>query len=337
MGATKEQSVVAVALCTYNGELHLEEQLRSLASQTWPISVHVFDDCSSDKTTDVLNAFDANFPLHIQTNSKNRGYVLNFEQAIAAVLKEQFNYIALCDQDDIWESTRIADGMHALLKCEENVGAEAYLLVHGDLRLVDSNKHILHDSFLQYRRYGLGENKSLPLILGQNGVMGNTILMNQAMANFSLPFPEALHVHDYWLALLSELYGHRVFIDKPLVNYRIHVGNASNSSDSIALGKSGKRIKRSLRERFLDRDQELPFMEDTRLQTINYIADNTLRFPQLAMNDQKTLSVFRDYLELKSPRIRLFWSMLRHGFFRTGIKHRLKIIYRMLVTNRYKS
>lgn len=336
MHADQEQAIVAVVLCTYNGEKHLEEQLQSLVSQTWPISVHVFDDCSSDSTLALLDAFEADLPLNVHTHTNNLGYVLNFEHAIASVLEERFSYIALCDQDDIWESTRIAEGMNALQKSEKEFGNDAPLLAHTDLRLVDSNKKVLHDSFLQYRRYGLSNAKNVALMLGQNGVMGNTILMNKAMASFALPFPKALHVHDYWLALLSELYGHRIFIDKPLVNYRIHVGNASNSSESIPLGQSDSSKKQSLRERFLHRDQELPFMEDSRLQTINFITDNTSRFPALGSSDQKILSVFRDYLELKKPRTGLLLSMLKHGFFRTGLKHRFKIIYRILVTTRYK-
>ena len=42
---------VSIAIATYNGELFIEEQLKSIASQTrLPDEVIVCDDCSSDCT-----------------------------------------------------------------------------------------------------------------------------------------------------------------------------------------------------------------------------------------------------------------------------------------------
>lgn len=334
MPTSEQQPTVAIVLCTYNGSKHLIDQLESLKIQTWPVAVYAFDDNSADNTLDKLKDYADKLNLSVRTNDTNLGYVANFEAGIAHVLGEGHRYIALCDQDDIWHMDKIAKGMQHLLIAEKKLGDDALILTHSDLNLIDANQQQLHESFFKYRRYGISKEKSLALVLGQNGVMGNTVLMNRALAKFALPFPAKLHVHDYWLALLAELYGHRILVDGALVSYRIHTGNASNSSESIPLGNADKRRKKTKNTLF-KRNHELPFKEDSRLQVVSLICNDTSRFPALENDDQQVMSSFKDYLEFKQSRIKVLFFMLKYGFFRTGIKHRIRVAYRTLITNRY--
>lgn len=334
MGMQETQPEVAIVLCTYNGAEFIEQQLESIVAQDWPVILYVFDDGSQDATLALVNSFSKALKLHIVTNKTNLGYVANFEAGIKHVLDRKHNYLALCDQDDIWESDRISQGMNALLTKEQVVGETSAVLVHCDLRMIDAQNNKLHCSFFNYRRYGLTKRKSLPLILGQNGVMGNTVLMNRSMASMALPFPTNLHVHDYWLALLSELYGYRLLLDKPLVNYRIHNSNASNSSEAIPLGLPSERKSR-IWLNWSDRDLELPFKEDSRLHSILSITENEHQFPAMDKKQQRILRVFQDYLEFKQSRFKILINMFRYGFFRTGIKHRARVIFRTFMTKRY--
>ena len=53
--------MISVALCTYNGERFIEEQLLSLLNQTLPIDeIVVCDDGSTDKTKEILEVFQKN-------------------------------------------------------------------------------------------------------------------------------------------------------------------------------------------------------------------------------------------------------------------------------------
>ncbi len=66
---------VSVALCAYNGERFLEQQLESLAPQTVPLAeLLVCDDCSSDGTPAILRRFSrtAPFPARIFRNELRR-------------------------------------------------------------------------------------------------------------------------------------------------------------------------------------------------------------------------------------------------------------------------
>jgi glycosyltransferase involved in cell wall biosynthesis len=98
---------VSVALCTYNGARFLDEQLASLAAQTWrPLELVVCDDRSTDSTLAILAKFasTASFPVRIVQNGAWLGYKSNFKKAACLC---QGELITFCDQDDIWLPTKL--------------------------------------------------------------------------------------------------------------------------------------------------------------------------------------------------------------------------------------
>ena len=53
---------VSVALCTYNGEKYIEQQLNSILNQNYPVEeIQIGDDGSSDKTIDIIDSFRKKF------------------------------------------------------------------------------------------------------------------------------------------------------------------------------------------------------------------------------------------------------------------------------------
>ena len=93
---------ISVALCTYNGGRYLERQLESIALQSrMPCELIVCDDRSTDDTIAILRQFqsDAPFPVQVIQNQFRLGSTRNFDQAIGLSRGE---FIALCDQDDLW-------------------------------------------------------------------------------------------------------------------------------------------------------------------------------------------------------------------------------------------
>jgi len=334
MSALTSQPMVAIVLCTYNGARHIQEQLDSLMAQTWPIAIRVFDDASSDNTIDLLHNYNNKLDITVTINSANLGYVANFESGIKQVLSEGFDYVALCDQDDIWHVDRIAKGMQAIQAAEKQSNAQTAVLAHSDLRMINADKETVHLSFLEYRRYEISNARSIPTVLGQNGVMGNTVLMNRTLATMAQPFPKDLHVHDYWLAVLAELHGQRILINDTLVDYRIHDTNASNSTGSIKFGAARLFDGKSWKG-FVQRDYRLPFKEDERLNVIDALLNDSSKFPPLDDEKIHLLTLFRKYLVFKSSRINLLYSMLEAGFFRKGFQHRLRLAFSTLLTKRY--
>ena len=100
--------MISVAMATYNGERFLEEQLRSLGEQTTlPDELVVCDDTSTDRTPQILAQFAkrASFPVKLFTNDQRLGWRKNFLKAARLCTSE---YIAFCDQDDVWLKEKLA-------------------------------------------------------------------------------------------------------------------------------------------------------------------------------------------------------------------------------------
>jgi len=337
MTISKVNTEVAVVLCTYNGATHIQAQLNSLARQTTPADIFVFDDQSNDNTRELIEAHVLSHTcLHIHSNKTNLGYVANFAKGIEHVLKLGYRYIALSDQDDLWHPEKIEIALTLLHEQEQISGEDTPLLSHSDLSMIDANGDLVHSSFFKYRQYEIDERKNLAIVLGQNGVMGNTVLMNRALARLALPFPEGIHVHDYWLALIAELFGHRLLLKNPMVQYRIHENNVSNSTTSVRFG-----IEKWLSEKswlgFVRRDYRLPFKEDSRVAGINKLLETDNGLPALTAQQRELIALFKDYLTLAQSRPKLYLTMLKNGFFRKGGAHRLRLLYSILLTKRYST
>lgn len=100
--------IVSVCLCTYNGEKYLSELLDSLLSQTKiPDELIIVDDCSTDCTQKIINAYIKKFnqtKVKFFINDTNLGWKINFHKALSLATGD---YIFTCDQDDIWVDQKI--------------------------------------------------------------------------------------------------------------------------------------------------------------------------------------------------------------------------------------
>ena len=99
---------VSVAMTTFNGGLYLQEQLDSIRRQSLlPEELIVCDDGSSDETLDIVRRFatEAPFKVIVDAHGERLGYNRNFVRAIGHCTGE---IVALCDQDDVWESGKLA-------------------------------------------------------------------------------------------------------------------------------------------------------------------------------------------------------------------------------------
>jgi len=309
---------VAVLLATYNGEQFLKQQLDSIVSQTYQnFRVYISDDCSSDATVSILQEYQAKFPdkIFYGINKKNIGYVKNFEKLLQRVEEK---YIALSDQDDIWQSDKLEIQMSEILDIEDNSQQKA-VLIHSDLSMIDDNGNMLENSYFAYRKYKLKNKKDLGHILGPCGVMGNTILMNEELKSLVLPFPEKLDTHDYWIAINAELFGVRRTLQQKLVKYRIHKSNVSNSSLNLRQNKI-----------LLSRNINLPNMDTNRKYFLPQLLEKIKN-----KNDAKILEAYIKYLNFDGNKIIIDFQLLKYSLIKRDVLFRIKLLFKILFTNKY--
>ena len=228
----------AVLLATYNGSAFLPALLDSLVSQSDPdFMVMMQDDGSADGTPDLLSGiagrdrrffFGAEQGMHL-------GAAGNFLSLIRQV---KADYILLCDQDDIWESEKIAVLKRAMLDLEALYGSETPLLVHSDCSLIGESGENIGNSF--FARQGWDPAAvSLPQLLVQNNVTGCTLIMNESLRKLIAEHAKAgdLFMHDWFIALTAASFGQIAFVKRPLTRYRQHTGNEIGASAHSLLAR----------------------------------------------------------------------------------------------------
>lgn len=229
---------ISVAMCTYNGEKYIKEQIESILNQSCAIDELIIgDDGSSDDTIKIIyqTLKNTNIAYKIIENKKNLGYRKNFENVIA---QTKGDIIFLSDQDDVWEFEKVKILVEDLDKEENN------LLVFSDAYLVDKNLNKLSGSLWQGVYYDevRGANESwLDLFLKGYYVTGAAMAFKRVVYERAYPFSEIWH-HDGWLAICASLYGNVVEEPRKLILYRQHESNqiganTQNDIQSILVNK----------------------------------------------------------------------------------------------------
>lgn len=206
---------VSIAMATYNGEKYLREQLDSILVQTisdWELIIS--DDCSTDSTVEIAQEYAAkDSRICIVKNTSSHGCPENFENALRYC---NGNYIAFCDQDDVWTN----DHLEHLLSI---IGDKS--LAFADAEAVDSSLKSLNffwgEKFLITEEH-LKNNLLLHLIF-LNFVQGTAVLFKRELLNF-LPFPNGLF-HDHWAAISAVLNDGIAYSNKSILKYRQHGSN----------------------------------------------------------------------------------------------------------------
>jgi glycosyltransferase involved in cell wall biosynthesis len=211
MNPLTPQPLISIALCTYNGERFLKEQLDSLLWQDYPhFEIVAVDDASGDGTVEILREYAQRDPrLRYQRNPANLGFRKNFEVALQGCRGE---LIAMCDQDDIWLPDKLSTLVDAMLKADA-------VLAYSDSELIDEQGNSLGRRIRSHIRI---EAYADPLpYLFEHQCSGHAALLRREVVERGSPIPCELY-HDWWLAFVAVSIGKVAYVDRCLVRYRRH-------------------------------------------------------------------------------------------------------------------
>ena len=215
----EDKPLISIVMAVYHPRMDwLAEQLDSLNAQTYPnLELIVCDDGPDAPVGERMFAEHITaFPWELVRNEENLGSNKTFERLTQMAGGE---YIAYCDQDDIWLPQKLA----VLQSQIKERGAE---LVCGDVVPMDAQGRDFADSITAIRpRHVFQEGAGLaPSLIYRNFVIGCTMLIPREAALTALPFAEHM-VHDHYLAFFCALQGAIAVCAEHLVRYRIHGEN----------------------------------------------------------------------------------------------------------------
>ncbi len=249
--------MISVALCTYNGEKYLPQQLESIVRQSVAVDeMVVCDDGSSDDTLPLLRRFaeTAPFEVRIFQNETNLGSTKNFEKCL---LLCQGDIIFCCDQDDLWHPDKVAKQMTYF---REHPAVDA---VFSDATTIDDDTQPTGTTIWQEIEFTPQQQTQWQaggaheILFNGFVVTGATLALRRSCVARLTPFPTHVPklIHDAWIALALSVEDKIGFIAEPLISYRLH------SSQQVGFGAQVEpvRMKDRLRR---DRSEKLSPIRD---------------------------------------------------------------------------
>lgn len=214
---------VSVAICTFNGALYIQEQIKSILDQTVRVGeIIISDDASKDKTVALAKTFLDNKGFknyRIIRNDEQLGVTRNFEQCIKECTGD---IIFTSDQDDRWKPTKV----EKMCKALEN---QKCVLAFCDSGVIDGAGNRISDSL--YVKDGFAneegkiENVYDSIIRLSYTIYGCTMAFKKNFIDTIFPFYQSSGNHDAWIMCCAAIKGKIKFVEEQLMEYRIHGGN----------------------------------------------------------------------------------------------------------------
>ena len=214
---------VLVILASFNGEKYIYDQINSiLLQEDVSIDIFIFDDKSTDSTIDVVQKFSKTNVSIFINDTPSGSAANNFCNSILSISDEtyeNYDFVALSDQDDIWNVNKIKTAVDNLKYNNSSLYASNLLLWNENT----GRESIIKKDFPQKEFDFLFEGASA----------GCTYVFT---SEFAISLKKQLHninylkwvyfSHDWFIYFYARYSGFKVtFDDSCLIRYRIHTEN----------------------------------------------------------------------------------------------------------------
>lgn len=221
---------ILVLMASYNGEKYIKEQIESILNQKGVyVDILVSDDSSTDSTYSILEEY-VNKGVIKLMKSKCGSAQKNFYNLINNC-NEDYDYYALCDQDDYWMENKLKIASNML----DKYSSEQPLLYSGTSIPVDDKLNTINKK--KYKHYLV--NTVEKSIVASN-TQGCTMVFNQKLLKkIKNKESKTALMHDSWIHKTCLVIGGKVIFDnEPHMYYRQH-----NNNVFAALKKEKKVIR----------------------------------------------------------------------------------------------
>lgn len=232
---------VLILMSTYNGEKYLDQQIDSILNQVGvDVELLIRDDGSSDSTISIIKKYsekDKRVKIYTGNNLESaRSFFDLVKHATYA------DYYAFSDQDDVWDSKKLYNAVHAL----EHYNSKIPLLYYCNMKVVDEQLNFLRMMHSARKRTDFRYS-----VLVEYYAAGCTMVFNNAALELCQNnMPEGEIMHDTWMEILCQFFGKVIYDPRPFIKYRQH----GNNVIGVAISKK-QQILNSLK-RIIDKGKQ---------------------------------------------------------------------------------
>lgn len=215
--------LTSLVLSCYNGSKYIVEQLDSIREQSRLVDeVLIGDDCSIDGTSEMVQSYIEEYKLSNWTlikNEKNQGWKSNFHNLLRLAHND---LVFLCDQDDVWLREKVFD-------MAEIMG------VYPEIDVLACNAEPFYEDGSQKLsvEHQCGDTGELKRVeIDEKAVYVNrpgcTYCVRKSFLNSMEPYWDETWAHDTLIWMMGEAKGSLYILDRKLIMFRRHGGNASD-------------------------------------------------------------------------------------------------------------
>lgn len=177
------------------------------------VKILVRDDGSSDKTVNILEENSKKHQLEWYQDT-HLNVAFGFFDLMQKAVKYETDFIAFCDQDDVWDNDKLLIAVETLKDCD------CPALYYSGQRLVDENLNFIEN-------HKLNKYRSDRTRFVLSDFAGCTGVFNRELLNEVVKYkPQYMLMHDTWILRVCLCLGGRIFVDpEPRMNYRQHGNN----------------------------------------------------------------------------------------------------------------
>lgn len=212
----KKEPLVSVIIPAYNAEKIVGFTLDSVINQTYKnLEIIIVNDCSKDKTLDVLNAYaKKDKRIKVMSNEKNSGVAETRNNALRVATGD---YIAFVDADDVWNLEKIEKQLGFMLEND-------YKLTYTSVQFIDNDGNLTGQKFI------VPEEVTFSKLLKQNVITLSSAMISKEVLGDRIFHDDHLH-EDFimWLEILKNDVDKAHGIKDVLVDYRLTPGSKSRN------------------------------------------------------------------------------------------------------------
>lgn len=218
---------ISVCMATYNGDAFVSRQLETILNQlTSDDEVIIVDDCSNDKTVEVIRSFnDSRVTLY--SNERNRREIYSFNRAIE---QASGDIIFLADQDDVWLPGRVALMSKSLSDSQAWLVTTNFAWITAEEKPLDMNFDGVRSADSQSHFKNI-----VDVFIGRTNYFGCAMAFRRELLSLIIPIPSYVESHDLWIALAANVIGSNLHLDDETFLKRSHGKNATSTVSSRSL------------------------------------------------------------------------------------------------------